>query len=243
MKMNLYECDFLVDYVDVDKNGKISDWGFFKHLQEIGCLHADCLGYGLNDTFKTGLAWVLLDWKLQIFKRPVWKDKIHIRTWPSKTELACNFRDYEIYDETGNKLAIATSRWVLYDLNKRHIVKLTPDIVERFAPCGISVFDSEIEKLPEPEDMDVTFEYTVLRRDIDSNSHVNNLNYINFAKEALPEDVYAIDFSSIDVMYKKQCLVGSQIVGLYKKVSDDEHVVVIRSKDLTDLHAIVKFTK
>ena len=240
--MNLYECDFVVDYVDVDVHGIISDWGFFKHLQEIGCLHAEKLGYGVNNSLKTGLAWILLDWKMQIFKRPSWRDKIHVRTWPSKTELACTFRDYEIFDGEGTKLAVATSRWVLYDLNNRRIVKITPDVIERFAPCGISVFATEIEKLHEPEDAAITFEYRVLRRDIDSNGHVNNLNYINFAKEALPEEVYNMaQFSSIEVMYKKQCLVGSEIVGLYKEVAPGEYVVAIRSKDLKDLHAIVRF--
>lgn len=240
--MNLYECDFVVDYVDIDTHGIISDCGFFKHLQEIGCLHAEKLGYGLNTSLKTGLAWVLLDWKLQVFKRPGWRARLHVRTWPAKTEHACNFRDYEIFDESGEKLAIATSRWVLYDLHKKRIVKITPDVVERFAPCGISVFDTGIEKLQEPEGAVVSFEYRVLRRDIDSNGHVNNLNYINFAKEALPDEVYNLaHFSSIEVMYKKQCLVGSEIVGLYKEASKGEHVIAIKSKDLKDLHAIVRF--
>lgn len=242
--MNVFECDFVVEYVDVDTHGIISDWGFFKHLQEIGCLHAEKLGYGVNNSLKTGLAWILLDWKMQVFKRPNWRDKIHIRTWPSKTELACNFRDYEIFDEAGNKYAIATSRWVLYDLNNKHIVKLTPNIVKTFAPCGFSVFDTDIEKLREPENLAVNFKYTVLRRDIDSNGHVNNLNYINFAKESLPYEVYSSTyFSSIEVMYKKQCLVGSKVVGLYKQTSVDEYVVVIKSEDLKDLHAIVRFKK
>lgn len=218
--MNLYECDFVVDYVDLDTHGIISDWGFFKHLQEIGCLHAEKLGYGISNTLKTGLAWILLDWKLQVFKRPIWRDKLHVRTWPSKIEHACNFRDYEIFDEAGNKLAIATSRWILYDLNNKRIFKITPDIAKLFDPCGVSVFDTEIEKLHEVEGGAINFEYKVLRRDIDSNGHVNNLNYINFAKEALPEEIYnSAYFSSIEVMYKKQCLVGSSIVGLYKEVT------------------------
>ena len=41
-------------------------------------------------------------------------------------------------------------------------------------------------------------------------------------------------------MYKKQCLLGDEIVCFYTKVTDNEHIVTIKSKDLKVLHAIVK---
>ena len=236
--MNVYEQNFIVEYIDVDHSGMLSNWGFFKVLQEIGCLHADELGFGFTNSSKTGLAWVLLDWKLQIFKRPHWKDEILVRTWPSRIHsIRCN-RDYEIFDKSGNRLAIATSEWVLFNLNKRSVSKLTPEVTASFTPVPNFVFDTPIEKLLEPESVDSSFEYTVLKRDIDSNEHMNNLNYILLANEFLPN---TSSFSRIDVMYKKQCLVGNKIMCLYKKVSEDEHVVTIKSEDLKELHAIIKF--
>lgn len=238
----MFEYDFSVEYTDVDKNNNLSNYGFLKWLQELGCLHASKLEFGLDNVENTGFVWILLDWKLKIFSRPAWNTRLHIKTWPSKTELASCFRDFEILDSNGNKVAIATSRWLLLNINTHRVSKITPEVADRFAANNIRVFDDEIEKLKEPDTYESSFPYTILRRDIDTNNHVNNLNYINFALEALPENIYEnVDFSSIEIMYKKQCLLGDTINCLYHEENENEHIVSIKSKDGNNLHAIVRF--
>ncbi len=239
--MHVFEHDFYVEYPDISLDCHMSYYGFFKYLQEIGCLHASKLHFGLDNINETGFVWILLDWKLKIFSRPFWKSKIHIKTWPSKMDLASCFRDYEIYDEKGNVLAIATSKWVLFNIRTGHISKILPEVASKFAVNGLRVFDSEIEKLKEPISYESTFSYNILRRDIDTNHHVNNLNYINFALESLPLDVYnSINFSSIEIMYKKQCIFGNLITCYYHKETEQEHIVTIKSSDGNLLHAIIR---
>ena len=80
----------------------------------------------------------------------------------------------------------------------------------------------------------------VIKRDIDINNHVHNLYYLDFAYEALPEDVYRADeCNNIEVMYKKQIKLADEIVCLYAK-EENENIVSIKSKDKKILHAIVK---
>ena len=82
--------------------------------------------------------------------------------------------------------------------------------------------------------------YKVIKRDIDINNHVHNLYYLDFAYEALPEDVYRADeCNNIEVMYKKQIKLADEIVCLYAK-EKNENIVSIKSKDKKILHAIVK---
>ena len=50
-------------------------------------------------------------------------------------------------------------------------------------------------------DFDNSLEYTILKRDLDSNSHVNNLNYIDFAYEVLPSN---IDIKELEISYLKE---------------------------------------
>lgn len=239
--MNTYEHDFFVEYPDIDSTNHLSIYGFLKYLQEIGCLHASELKFGLDNSPETGFVWILLDWKLTIFSKPSWKSKIHVKTWPSKIDLASCFRDYEIYDESGNRLAIATSKWVLFNIQTNRISKIVPEVASRFSASGPRVFDSEIEKLKEPDSYESTFSYTILRKDIDTNHHVNNLNYIHFALEALPFDVYqTTDFSSIEIMYKKQCVLGDSITCYYHKETETEHIVTVKSSDGKSLHAIIR---
>lgn len=233
----MFERDFIVEYVDIDSNNQMSDYGFFKHLQEIGCLHASHCGYGLNDVEKTRVAWIILDWKLKVFSRPSWNAKIHIKTWPSQIDMVSCFRDYVVLDENGNKLAIATSRWILLNVDTHRISKITPDVIDAFSPILPSVFDTEIEKLKEPDSYESVFEYTILKRDIDTNHHLNNLNYIILAKEAIPENM---NFSGVEVMYKHQCVLGDTVLFKYHKINENEHIVAVKSMDEKTLHAIIR---
>ena len=211
---------------------------FLKFCRKLAVYIQINYGYGLKDTPHTGLAWVLLDWKLKIISRPNWNEKLHVRTWPSDIMHSFCIRDYEILNENNEKIAIATSRWVLYDLNKKQIFRLNDEIHKLFAPENLHAVIEPFEKLKEPENYDSSFKYHILKRDIDTNKHLNNLNYISLATELLPEKHL---FNNIDVMYKKQCLLGENIVFLQKKISDEEYIVSVKSEELTELHAILKF--
>ena len=48
----------------------------------------------------------------------------------------------------------------------------------------------EFKKLKEPTAFSNEYTYTTQRRDIDVNKHMHNLNYLDLAYEALPEEVY-----------------------------------------------------
>lgn len=239
--MNIYELDFTIEYPDINQNNELSDYGFFKYLQEVGCLHASLLKFGLDNSKETHLVWILLDWKLKIYSRPAWKTKIHVVTWPSKMELATCYRDYEIYGEDNTLLAKATSKWVLFNIETNHISKIFPEVASKFSCVDKHVFNSQIEKLKEPLSYENTFTYTILRKDIDTNHHVNNLNYIQFALEALPLDVYQnTNFSSIEIMYKKQCLLGDTITCYCHKENEEEYIISVKNSKENLLHAIIR---
>ena len=90
------------------------------------------------------------------------------------------------------------------------------------------------------ENFDLSFKYTVQRRDIDVNHHMNNINYLNVAYEFLPDDIYfANECNNIEIMYKKGIKLGETVNCLYCK-KDDTNYVTIKSDDLKSLHAIVK---
>ena len=110
-----------------------------------------------------------------------------------------------------------------------------------YEPVNFNILDEPIDKISEPSTpFSNRFDYKIMRRDLDTNNHVNNLNYLDFAIEALPDAVYNnIHFSSIDVLYKKQCLWGDQISCLYTLNEANQHVIVIKSHDLKDLHSII----
>ena len=71
------------------------------------------------------------------------------------------------------------------------IERVTKDIINAYGTTKKSVFDKPLNEKPrEPDNSKLTFKYQIQRRDIDTNNHVNNLYYLDYAMEALPEELY-----------------------------------------------------
>lgn len=238
--MDIYSDIFTVTLPDVGENNALTNKGILRMLQEIACRHSETAGFGVNDSSATGFAWLLLNWKLQVFSRPVWNAKLKINTWSSKHTLIAFYRDFEIFDDNNNLIAIASSKWILFDFNKNGIAKLTDEFESKYTHVDKHVFDIPMkEKLKEPENSKLVSNYTVCRRDIDTNHHVNNLNYLDFAYEVLPEDIFLnFDFKNVEIMYKHEAKLG-EILSFYYVDQGDSSVITIKNND-NKLHCIVK---
>ncbi len=241
--MAIYEKDFRVDFDKIDENNQMSNHGFLDFFQEIGILHSDQAGYGLKDIPTTHVAWILLNWKLKVFTRPKWNDFIHIKTWSRSMDKFHAYRDFEMYDKDGNRIAIATSKWTLYNTQTGRITPIPQDIFGAYNSALASVFEEFEERLKEPEEYDFSKTYTVQRRDIDTNHHMNNLAYLNYGIETLPEKIYQkMNFSQVEIMYKRATLLGESFITLFKQISNQEIMAVVKSPDSKILHAIIRLT-
>lgn len=237
-----FEKDFTIGITDIGINNNATNIAVLKYLEDIGCMHSDVVGLGVNDIENTKKSWLLMDWHLKIIKRPKYADKILIKTWarPCKKNPFCTYRDYEVYLNT-EKIAIATSKWVLFDWAKKRITKITDEINIEYKAEEESVFENqEIEKLKEPSECQYTKLYKVKRFDIDINKHMHNLNYLKLAYEVLPEDVFfSEELQNVRIMYKHQILLDDEVKCCYTK-EEDKHIIIIKSKDNSVLHSIIE---
>lgn len=240
--MNIYTKKFDINFSDINENNELSNKGILRIMQEIAGNHSSSLGYGLNDSSKTGFAWLLLNWKLKVFFRPKWETTLTVNTWSKSMTPLFAYRDIEIYDDKNNLVAIGSSKWILFDINKKSICKIPIKVKEEFSNLDKSVFEEKfVEKLKEPEDSNFVYEYTIQRRDIDTNHHVNNLNYLDYAYEALPEEIFSnADFSNVEIMYKHEAKLGDTLSLFYTTTENNEHIITIKNKEDNRLHAIVK---
>ena len=84
--VEIYEKEFELHLRDMDKNNKMRYSSYLNLFQEIGGIHASMLGHGLAEEIKTKKSWIVIAWKLEIFKRPSWNEKIKVRTWIGKID-------------------------------------------------------------------------------------------------------------------------------------------------------------
>jgi len=239
--MAIFEQNYRVNIANVGASAFITNIGMLNILEDVACRHSDIAGFGLRDIPVKHLSWVLLAWKVKIIKRVSYGTNLRVCTWAKDAKKFQTYRDFEVYDENGEIVCQATSKWTLIDTQKESIARITDDIINQYHPDEKSVFEnSEIDKLIEPNTFSNEFMYQTQRRDIDVNHHMHNLNYLSVAYEALPEEVYASpECNHIEIMYKKAIQLGDIVKCLYSYV-ENNHYVTMKSEDEKTLHAIIK---
>ena len=238
------ERQFTIGVRDVGHSNKMTNYAFLSFLEEIACSHSDICGYGVNDIPKNHKAWILMDWKLKVIKRPQYAEKLTVKTWarPIDKNLFFTYRDFEVFN--GEELvATASSKWVLLDTNSKKITKITDEIISLYKPENINVFEEkEISKLTEPKQKDLRLIYEVKRSDIDMIKHMHNLNYLKLAYEALPDESYFNEEKpNVRIMYKHQVLLGDKVKCYYTK-QDNKEIITLKSEDDSVLHAIIELS-
>lgn len=239
--MSIFEQNYKVNVANIGSNGLITNIGMLRILEDIACKHSDIAGFGFNDIPVKHLSWMLLAWKVTILKRVPYATTLKVCTWAKLANKFNTYRDFEVYDDKGEIVCIATSKWILTDTEKGSITRITDNILEKYSPDTRNIFQNpEIEKLIEPNTFSSKYVYQTQRRDIDVNKHMHNLNYLDVAYEALPEKVYLEpECNHIEIMYKKGIKLGDTIKCLYSHI-EDSHFITLKSEDEKLLYAIVK---
>ncbi len=226
---------------DFGKDGYIKNRAILEMFENVATYHSDKVGYGPNSIKKTGVSWILLDWKLKVIKRPKYGQNLEVCTWGREMKKIYTYRDFEIYDENNELCVIGTSKWALIDIYKGKLAKIQDEIVKAYEPENKNVFnEEELDKLSAPEKFISEYTYKVSRRDIDLNGHMHNLYYLDIAYEALPQEVYEKrPFDNARIQYKKEVKLGDILKCKYT-FENGEHIVAIYNNDETKLHTIIK---
>mgnify|MGYP001188895072 CR=1 FL=1 len=175
--------EYRVNVYDTGPDGKLAIYTMFDYLQDIASDHAEMLGYGRDDLMQQNNFWVLSRIYAEIYSLPEWNDLIKVRTWPRGTDRLFAIRDYEIMEPGGQKIAAATSSWLIVDKTTKKIRR--PDNT-------LSYMNTDFLKdrsLPEnagkiepaaPEGM-IMSRFNVRVSDLDINLHTNNARYLKWA--------------------------------------------------------------
>lgn len=237
------EHDVFIGLRDVAVNNKVTNTALLSYLEDAGGVHSNLVGYGLKDIPHVKKSWVLLDWKIEIFERPEYADKITIKTWSRGIDKLYAYRDFELLNSQKKVIGVATSRWVLLDIDKEKITRIGPEVEQAYTIEGIAVFEEQdFEKLKEPDNfLNSTF-YTVNRSLIDVNHHLHNIYFMDIANEILPIEIYeGAELNHIRMMYKKEIKLGDTVKVFYGR-ENGEHVITIKSENEKYLHAIIRLS-
>lgn len=207
---------------DCGKENEATNKAILTILEDIAGLHSATVGLGLNEINKTGCAWVILKWQVQIIKRPEYNDELNVYTWSTTANKLFADRDFKVLDSNGQTVIIATSRWIYMDINKRRPVRITTEIMDRYeSEPERRVFSEEITKNEIPDTEYKEISYNILRRDVDYLGHMHNISYLDAAYEIMPEEYFnGPQFNYISIDYCKELLKNDEVKAHFYRIDN-----------------------
>ncbi len=230
-----------VSYADIDQSRKLSLTGAMRMMQEAAIIHSDLSGYSVMDVEQTGVVWMLIQWRVKLYRMVSWNTPVEVETWPQTMERLTSNRCFRIRLQTGEVIAAAESSWVLVSAETGKVMRIPQKVAEAYDLIPDGVFDDKCEKLPQKTGEEIC-SFHVPRRDLDTNHHVNNLVYLDYALATLPDNLDIHHFSEVIVRYHKQLLLGDE-VHCYLQQSEDDYLIQICGDEPRHVHCTVKFLR
>lgn len=231
---NYFEKQFELRYFEMNKFGEASPTTLLTLLEETAADHCYSINYSLYDLEKQNIGWVLLSGIMKMDRNPSYKEKITIRTWLSSYSTIKGFRENIIYGEDGDIIGKAKGQWLFYDISRRRPVRIFDSIREQWSFCTEECINYDItQKIIPIQSSEHSKEFKINRFDIDTNQHVNNIRYLQWLIESIPEEI--IDnyyLYSIDGRFIAEAQYGDPIVSLTEKDwNDNSFVHTIRTQN------------
>jgi medium-chain acyl-[acyl-carrier-protein] hydrolase len=199
---------------ETDFQGRWKPHCFFQAMQTAATNHATHLGLGYHAMMARDTVWLLARLKLKILRNPIMGEQIRVQTWPRGLQQKIFFiRDFFLFDEQDQKVAAATSAWLLVDAVKRRILKPDPVTLAGLPDNrGRLALDETLDKIQLPEEMAEQFRVRAGYADIDLMQHVNNTRYIEWASDCFDLETHrSRQLESIQINYAHEVKPGEEV--------------------------------
>jgi len=192
-------------------DGRVSIASVCNHLQDMASRHADRMGFGFHDLGKSGHLWLLARLHVMMDKLPGYGEKTRVLTWPSGNERLVANRDFLIHDEHGIT-GRATTSWVTMNI-KTHKPDRPDTVLDcRFIPNRERVLTFPSRAIQRLREGGHTTTITARRSDLDINGHVNNVRYVEYCLESVPETwIIENRCIGIDIQFRTESFAGNEI--------------------------------
>lgn len=185
----MFEKQFDLRYFDMGQNGEASPTTILMLLEESAADHCLAIEHSLYHLLEKGIGWVLLSGRMIMERYPEYKEKITIRTWLSSFKTIRGVRENIIFGEKGEIIGRAKGLWLFFDIKRRKPVRVFDEILKRWKINSEESMENSDEAIEAIDSAIYNKEFLVHRFDMDSNKHVNNLRYFQWAMESIPDEV------------------------------------------------------
>ncbi|MQM09827.1 hypothetical protein Taro_042707 [Colocasia esculenta] len=202
--------------VGADKTATIES--ILNLLQETALNHvwmSGLLGDGFGAThgmIRNKLIWVVTRMQVEVESYPIWGEVVEVDTWVGASGKNGMRRDWLIRSHsTGATFARATSTWVMMNRETRRLSKMPEEVREEISPWFVDKYaiqEEAPEKIMKLGDSAKYMDSDLKpkRSDLDMNHHVNNVKYVRWMLETIPDQFLENhQLCGITLEYRKEC--------------------------------------
>lgn len=179
--------DYTITCYEADANKLMRPTAMLDLMQEAANVNATTLGFGYDEMKSSNTAWVLSRINVKFINTPKWRDEVNLQTWHKGVSKLFYLRDFILSDKEGNPMILATTSWLIIDMNTRRLVR-NSDLA--LSDTAMDAIATPADKVVVPVDIEpeLVRKHPVTWSEIDSNGHVNNVKYVVWAIDAIEQE-------------------------------------------------------
>ena len=221
----MHQKSFLVSNNDVDKRFNLKVSAIFRYFQDIAMIATKETEVDAISLRKRNIDWVITRMTVEIKRLPKCDEEIIVHTYPGK-EMAMLFpRYFYITDTKGETIIRSSSIWALIDNTTRKVI-VDRETISKLP--GESMPDQLPfpEKVSVPENTQFLEKRTIHFSDLDFNSHMNNVRYVELLMDAHDSSFYDHhQIQTLTLNYMKE-IKEKEAVEIYTDASNPETIIV-----------------
>ncbi|MBE9467705.1 MAG: hypothetical protein IMY72_05200 [Bacteroidetes bacterium] len=236
--------EYEIRYKEVNDRQEATPVAILNFVEETAADHCAHIGRNVYDLQKNGIGWVLYAGCFHMDKYPRYREKIKIKTWISQFKSFRGYREYRVLSEDNKLLGGFRGLWLYFDLEKRKPIPIEDIYYEKWPMRNEKAIDYEIDPSKNLiTNSDSNKSFAVQRYDIDSNNHVNNVRYMQWLMEAIPDEFYnKAKMQYIQGTFLKETFLDRHVLADCKIISPNELLHTVIEKEHGTLLATARTT-
>lgn len=202
----------LVSSYEVDCRGRARPSFLFSYMLDSAWKHVMNTDFSYSKLLSEDQLWAASKFRIVFHSFPEWNEEVIVETWGKAVDRFYALREFVIYSKSKEKLASATSSWLIIDRNKNRPQKMDRLWAEFPFQAGVAELDFELAKLPVLSIDTLRSRYVVRFSDIDFNKHATASSYMRWILDSFPAGVLEDKtLRSFEINFMAEAQLGDKI--------------------------------